>query len=135
MGAMRNLLRKPLTWMILAEFVVVAALTFLVWHLFAATPDQAVAAPPNATASAVSPDATVSASPGLPALPNAIARQLPGLNVDPGFWRLRLAELNRDEAAFEQLEWRIVHSAMDTTQRYVESVVLPSVMQAERGGG
>lgn len=131
---MRYLLRKPLTWMILAECIVVATLALLVWHLFAASHDQAAAAPLGASAP-LSPDATASASPGLPILPNAIARQLPGLNVDPGFWRLRLAELNRDEAAFEQLEWRIVHSAMDTTQRYVESVVLPSVMRAETPGG
>jgi hypothetical protein len=132
---MSNLLKKPLAWMILAECIVVAALAVLVWHLFAASPDSTAAAPPDTSASAASPEAAGSASPGLPNSPPAIARQLPGLNVDPGFWRVRLAELNRDEAAFEQLEWRIVHSAMDTTQRYVESVVLPAVMRAERPGG
>ena len=131
---MRNLIRKPLTWMILAEFAVVAALTLLAWHMLAAPPAQQAAAPPGVSASA-SPDLIAMASPGVPAPAKAIARQLPGLNVDPGFWRLRLMELNRDEAAFELLEWRIVHSAMDTTQRYVESVVLPSVVQAERNGG
>ena len=130
---MRNLIRKPLIWMILAECAVVAALTLLAWHMLAAPPAQQAAAPPGISAS-VSPDATAPASPAVPAPANAIARQLPGLNVDPGFWRVRLAELNRDEAAFEQLEWRIVHSAMDTTQRYVESVVLPSVLRAERPG-
>lgn len=131
---MLNLIRKPLTWMILAECAVVAALTLLAWHWLAAPPDQQAAAPPGVSTS-TSPDATAPASPGVPASANAIARQLPGLNVDPGFWRVRLAELNRDEAAFELLEWRIVHSAMDTTQRYIESVVLPSVLKAERPGG
>jgi hypothetical protein len=131
---MRNLIRKPLTWMILAECAVVAALTLLAWHMLAAPPAQQAAAPVGSSASA-SPDPNASASPAVPASAKAIVRQLPGLNVDPGFWRVRLAELNREEAAFEQLEWRIVHSAMDTTQRYVESVVLPSVLRAERPGG
>jgi hypothetical protein len=120
--------------MILAECIVVAALTFLAWHSLATPQDQQAAAQPGVSASAASPDAGTQASPQVPAFPTAIARQLPGLNVDAGFWRLRLAALNRDEAAFELLEWRLVHSAMDTTQRYVESVVLPSVVQAERGG-
>lgn len=132
---MRTLLRKPLTWMILAEFAVVTALILMAWHALAALPNQQTAAPLGASASAASPVATAQASPVLPKSPKAAARQLPGLNVDAAFWRLRLVELNRDEAAFEQLEWRIVHSAMDTTQRYVESVVLPSVLRAERGGG
>jgi hypothetical protein len=130
---MLNLIRKPLTWMILAECAVVAALTLLAWHWLAAPSDQQAATPPGVSASA--PDATAAASPGVQDPAKTIARQLPGLNVDPGFWRIRLAELNRDEAAFELLEWRIVHSAMDTTQRYVESVVLPSVLKAERPGG
>jgi hypothetical protein len=131
---MRNLIRKPLTWMILAECAVVAALTLLAWHLLAAPPDQQAAATPGVSTPA-SPDATAPASPEVPGSAKSIARQLPGLNVDPGFWRVRLVELNRDEAAFELLEWRIVHSAMDTTQRYVESVVLPAVLRAERPGG
>lgn len=121
--------------MILAECAVVATLLLLAWHLIATPPVQQAAASAGVSASAASPDATAPASPGVPFSPQAIARQLPGLNVDAGFWRLRLVELNRDEAAFELLEWRIVHSAMDTTQRYVESVVVPSVMQAERPGG
>ena len=131
---MRNLLTKPLTWMILAELAVVTALILMAWHMLSAPPNQPTAAPSEASASAASPDATAQASPVVPASPIAVARQLPGLNVDAAFWRLRLVELNRDEAAFEELEWRIVHSAMDTPQRYMESVVLPSVMRAERGG-
>jgi hypothetical protein len=104
---MRNLFKNPLTWMILGESAVVAALILVAWHLIAVVPKPIT----------------------------SIVRQLPGLNVDTGFWRSRLLDLNRDEAGFEALEWRIVHSAMDTIQRYTESVVLPSVEGAERGGG
>jgi hypothetical protein len=57
----------------------------------------------------------------------------PGLNFDAGFWRLRLADLNRGQAQFEALEWRLVRSAMDAAHRYVESVVIPSILRAERG--
>jgi hypothetical protein len=56
---------------------------------------------------------------------------LPGLNVDSRFWRARLAELNQGESSFEQLEWRIVHAAMDTARRYVKSVVMPALARAE----
>ena len=59
---------------------------------------------------------------------------LPGLNVDPEFWRARLAALNEAESQVEALEWRIVHSALDTIHRYVESVVVPAVEHAEKGG-
>jgi hypothetical protein len=45
---------------------------------------------------------------------------------------MRLGQLNRDQVIFEQLEWRLVHSAMDTLQRYLETVVLPSIARAER---
>ena len=53
---------------------------------------------------------------------------------DPAFWRDRLLALNQAEAQFEALEWRIIHSAMDTVQRYVDSVVIPAIERAEKGG-
>jgi hypothetical protein len=52
--------------------------------------------------------------------------------VDAGFWRFRLGRLNQDQVILEQLEWRIVHNAMDAAQHYVETVVLPSIARAER---
>jgi hypothetical protein len=106
------------------------------WHWITPTPDQvAVAAPHVASPAAASPDPAAQGSPVVPKTPKAAERQLPGLNLDTAFWRLRLEELNREQAAFELLEWRIVHSAMDTIHRYVESVVVPAVERAEPGGG
>src|SRR6266850_553759 len=58
--------------------------------------------------------------------------QLPGLTLDPGFWRVRLAQLNREQVGLEQLEWRLVRGAMDAAQRYLETVVLPAIVRAER---
>jgi hypothetical protein len=128
---MRNLLRKPLSWMVLAECAVVAALVIAAWHLVATTPvtdpsgPAAVAPPPQAGG------ATGPVPPSFPA-PSPRRAELPGLNIGAGFWRSRLAELNRGQAQFEMLEWRLVHSAMDAARRYVESVVLPSLARAER---
>jgi hypothetical protein len=59
---------------------------------------------------------------------------LPGLNIDSLFWALRLRQLNREQEYFEQLEWRIVHTATEALKRYVETVVLPSVTKAEHAG-
>jgi hypothetical protein len=58
---------------------------------------------------------------------------LPGLNLDTRFWRNHLGQLNREQVILEQIEWRIVHNAMDVIRRYLETVVLPSVSRAERG--
>ena len=128
---MRNLVRKPLPWMVLAECAIVAALVMVAWHLVAAPPVQEVPAAPAAPAPLQAGDAA------RPISADATARSparslLPGLNLDASFWRLRLAALNSGEAAFEALEWRLVHSAMNAAQRYVESVVLPSLARAER---
>lgn len=129
---MRRVFTKPLTWMVLAEVVVVTALVGVAWHLVAGvarpaaplvlptvTGAPADTAVPDVTADAVNPPAT------------STAPLLPGLTVDPAFWRVRLAALNGAEAQVEALEWRIVHSAMDTVRRYVDSVVVPAVERAE----
>ena len=130
---MQRLVRQPLTWMVLAEFVVVAMLMVLVWNLVvsAATPRNGAApvqaaGPPGQDSTSPEPDLSE------PARPPARV-QLPGLNFDPSFWRLRLGQLNREQVGLEQLEWRIVHGAMDAAKRYLETVVLPAIVQAERG--
>lgn len=131
---MVRLLRRPLTWMVAAEVAVVVALVAVSWHLLASvsgggSPMLLVpsASPSSDVAASIPPDALT------PPLPSAIPL-LPGLNVDPAFWRDRLAALNDAEAQFEALEWRLVHSALDSVQRYLETVVLPSVERAESGG-
>jgi hypothetical protein len=131
---MRHLLRRPLTWMVVAEVAVVLALVWASWHLLATVTDSGspallvpAASPASDVAASIPPDALA------PPQPSAIPL-LPGLNVDPAFWRQRLAALNQAEAEFEALEWRLVHSALDSMQRYLETVVLPSVERAESGG-
>ena len=131
---MRNVIRSPLTWLVAAELVVLAAIVAVAWTVVASaghpSAPQSVAEAPQAT------DDPGSSLPGLPQLNNPTARgPLPGLAVDPGFWRQRLANLNGDQVYLEQLEWQIVRSAEDAVHRYLETVVLPAIRRAEHAGG
>ena len=131
---MRNLIRKPLTWMVIAECVVVAVLLMFVWNLVATSASRVGSAPVQAAVPP--PQDSISPLADLPEPPLPPARtQLPGLNLDPSFWRQRLGQLNREQVGLEQIEWRIVHGAMDAAQHYIETVVLPAVVRAERGAG
>jgi hypothetical protein len=130
---MRNLLRKPLPWMVLAECSIVVALIMVAWHMITSPPVQAVLGVPAASPPAQAGESMGPVSTGVTVQPSStIPALLPGLNVDPNFWRLRLVQLNRGETSFELLEWRLVHALMDAAHRYVESVVMPSIAQAER---
>ena len=129
---MRNFLRSPLTWMVVAEFIVVGVLVVVAWTAVTAATRPALASPINQLPDSSSDS---SALPDLPVLTPGARGPLPGLNLDSRFWRTRLAELNRDQALLAQLEWRIVHTAMDAMKRYLETVVLPAVQRAEKSGG
>jgi hypothetical protein len=132
---MRRFFRRPLTWMVLAEFMVVTALVAVAWHVLAGMNVAAVPLVLPTPASPVDTPAPLrSAGVLFPPSPTG-PRLLPGLNVDPWFWRQRLAALNAAETQIEALEWRIVHSALDTMRRYIESVVIPAVQRAEGRGG
>lgn len=128
---MRNLLRTPLTWFVVAEFVVVGALIVLAWSAIAGITRPVLASPalqlPDSGA-----NATDSSLPELPSARKPGTGPLPGLNAGTDFWRGRLAQLNQDQVFFEQLEWRVVHSALTAAQRYMETVVIPSIERAER---
>ncbi len=131
---MRNILRAPLTWLVVAEFAVVASLIVLAWNAVAH------AASPAAVAQALVPAGgpTDASSPPLPLVPE-VSRPAggpsPGLNVDGGFWHARLVELNQELVYFEQLVWRIVHSGLLAAERYIEDVVVPSLKRAESAKG
>lgn len=131
---MRNLVRKPLAWMIAAELIVVAALIFAALEMVMGT--RADAASPAASLPAAVAEASPSPLPELPNPDRAATRgPAPGLNVSSAFWKARLAQLNRDQVVLEQIEWRLVHEAMQWLQRYLELTVLPSIRHAEHAGG
>ena len=132
---MRNLIRKPITWMVVAEVVVVTALAAISWQLIAAPRGAHL---PALVLPVASPQAggadEVPAGAVAPPSPSPIPL-LPGLNVDPGFWQQRLEALNGAQAQFEAMEWRLVSSAVDSVERYLKQVVLPSLERAESGTG
>jgi hypothetical protein len=120
--------------MVIAECVVVTLLIVVVWNVVAAAAATSQhSAAPSTQGVDMSP---ASSTPSLPDMPQpakpATPVQLPGLNLNAGFWRVRLGQLNSEQVVFEQLEWRLVHSAMDAAQGYLETVVLPSITRAER---
>jgi hypothetical protein len=130
---MRRLIRAPLTWMIVAECVVVGVLILVAWHVIASASTQSAPAPFPFPSTEASPADTALPAVRAPAAGANTRGPLPGLNVGIDFWRQRLNSLNRDEAAFEALEWRITHAVMDAVRDYLETVVLPSVTHAEGG--
>jgi hypothetical protein len=113
--------------MVCVEMVIVALLVFVAWRVIGAA-EPAVASPLLQV-----PEVAPAASPAPDEPGRSPARHgpLPGLNLDSLFWQLRLRQLNREQEYLEQLEWRIVHAATDALKRYVETVVLPSVIHAE----
>src|SRR6266436_2879841 len=95
---MRKLVRAPLTWMIVAECVVVGTLLLVAWHVIAGVAAPGHAAPLSFPA--------VEASPADAALPSAGATSAganpqappPVPKVGFVFGRFRLAALNRARA-------------------------------------
>ena len=130
---MRKLFLSPLTYVVAAEIVVVTTLVMVAWSLVASASRPVVLSPsidiPAATAGddLSLPDFPITSSRSGPGAP-------PGLNRDAGFWRARMAELNRDQALLVRLEWRLVHAGMDALRRYVDSVVVPALRSAEKTG-
>ena len=130
---MLRLFRAPLTWMVVAECAVVGSLIFVAWHMLAgaAAPDASL--PFSLPPAVASPAETTLPASDVPFGGAADRGPAPGLNVGIRFWRLRLGSLNRDEAAFEALEWKITHAVMEAAHDYLETVVLPAVRRAEGG--
>jgi hypothetical protein len=126
-------IRKPLTWMVIVELVVVSLLVVAAWNVVGTAARPALESPVLQLPGSAN-------EPGRPVLPDLSGKKsdqrgpLPGLNLESSFWQQRLRLLNREQAYFEQLEWRIVHAAMESVRRYLETVVLPSIVHAEHSG-
>ncbi len=119
--------------MVVGECAVAGALILLAWHVVAGASISGAAAPFTLPAAEASPADTALPAVGMPIADPHTRGPLPGLNVGIGFWRSHLRALNRDEAAFEALEWRITRAVMDAVRGYVQSVVIPAVRRAEGG--
>jgi hypothetical protein len=130
---MGRLVRAPLLWMVLVEGAVVGALILVAWHAIAGASASGPPAPFTFPPAAASPADAALPDAGVPAANAGTRGPAPGLNLAVDFWRLRLGTLNRDQAEFEALEWKITHTVMDAARDYLETVVLPAVRRAEGG--
>jgi hypothetical protein len=129
------LLRPPLLWLVAAEIALVVGLGAVTWHVWQehVGPGPTVAAPAVVNRAPVRrpPGQTPVASPQPTSSP--ATGPTPGIRTDADFLAQQLDELNRVEAAFEDLEWRVTSAIVNAIQHYVEGVILPAVSRAESG--
>lgn len=135
----RLLFRPPLLWVTIAECLLLAAAVVLAWHIWqgrhpsVASPSQSAAAAPVSQLPASRSPALPSTSPSpAPAGSAPQAGPTPGTRTDAAFLSRQMTELNRVEATFEDLEWRMTKALADAIQNYVERVVLPPIERSER---
>ena len=128
--------RRVLAFLVAGELAVVGGLGALAWHIW-----QQGQPPGGGRAATSLPALQQGASPQpspattMPASLQPSAAPTPGLRTDPQFLSRATLDINREEAALEQLEWRIVHGATDGIRAYIERVVLPAVSRAQRQAG
>jgi hypothetical protein len=126
--------RRVLGLLVAGEVLVVTGLGVLAGHLWQES--QPPAAGP-AQASPILHGASPPPSPpaALPTVPAPSATPTPAIRSDPAFLQAQARTIDREEAALEQVEWRIAHAVMDGARSYVRNVVLPAVSRAQRQGG
>src|SRR5438093_13601860 len=128
--------RRVLAFLVAGELAVVGGLAALAWHVWQQDqlPGRGGAA---ASLPALQQGTPPQPSPAttMPASPRPGAAPTPGLRTDPQFLSRATLDVNREEAALEKLEWRIVQGAMGGIRAYIERVVLPAVARAQRQAG
>ena len=122
--------RSVLVLLVAGELAVVGGLAAVAWHVW--QQDQALnpGGPPVSMPALSSPRPSPSATMTVPVGPTAAPT--PGLRTDPAFLDQVTIDINREEVALEQLEWQIIHGAMDAVRAYIQKVVLPAVSRAQR---
>ena len=128
--------RRVLAFLVAGELAVVGGLTAVAWHVWQQNqvPGGGGAAV-SRTAPAPLQGGQPSPSATLPVPLQPSAAPTPGLRTDPRFLSQATLDINREVAALERLEWRILHAAMDGTRNYIQRVVLPAVARAQREAG
>jgi hypothetical protein len=131
------LLRSWTTWLVAAEVLIVACLGVAGWRLAisrqvtsqaaAPGPPGPVARRPPTSRPALLPTPRTSAT----SVPTAAAPTPPS-PTDPIFLGREMDDLNRVEAAFEKVEWRVTSAVAGAIESYLEHVVLPSIERSER---
>jgi hypothetical protein len=125
--------RRVLGLLVVGEVLVVTCLGALAWHLWQES--QAPAARPVQASPILNGGSPPPSPPAaLPTVPPPSATATPSLRTDPAFLQAQARTIDREEAALEQVEWRIAHAVMDGAPSYLRDVVLPAVSRAQRQG-
>jgi hypothetical protein len=133
-----RVLNKPLLIMFVLETLLVAGLGVAAWAFWQSrqeSPRPASAAPAPREAGLRPPRPSPGQPPPASASPppkSAVPGPTPGYRTDADFLTRQLRDVNRDQAALEDGEWRLVRSAMQGVKGYIERVVVPAVERAER---
>jgi hypothetical protein len=106
-------MRPALAWMAIAEMILVAVLVVVAWNVVPARPRTAVKARAAALPAAAAQDGPTVRDPLLTIGREAGRALLSGLRLNRALWRQRLDRLKHDAVFFEQLEWRLVQTAVD----------------------
>src|SRR5690349_14102573 len=113
-----NLVRRPLTWLVAGEILVVAALAIAAWHVHQArsaaqAPPAAEVLVPRERAEPLPSSPGVRPPSGLPASPQPTPTgPRPGLATDAGFLAGQARAINREQASWERVQWELVRAAM-----------------------
>jgi len=123
------LLKRPLTWLVAAEIIVMLAFFALAWHLLQ-TPSRAL--PPLALPRPLAtPSPARSDSVGAAVQPSPRPTPQAALATDLPTWIAQLGFINRDQAAWQKAEWNLLQAAVKAIRDYMEKVVLPAIRRAE----
>jgi hypothetical protein len=135
-----RVLDKPLLIMFVLETLLVVGLGAAAWAVWQSRQEAPRSAPaPSAAAPGEAGSRPPKLSPGQSPPPSAspppkgsAPGPTPGFRTDADFLVRQLRDVNRDQAALEDIEWRLVKGAMQGVKSYIEKVVVPAVERAER---
>ena len=127
---MKNRFRQPMFWVVLLEVGLLFALFAVSWRVYQAQRPGAGASAASPAAAAPSPVAAAPPSPR-PASPHPTPRSAAVVAPPVGF-PVDLAQLNRDQAGLERAETRVLMAIVSTARNYLDRVVVPAVVRAER---
>jgi hypothetical protein len=130
--------RLVLALLVAGELAVVGGMVAAAWHVWQenhAPVGGGVAVSPPGLPPLRGGQPRPSPSPTVAAPLQPTTAPTPGLRTDPLFLGQATVDINREEAAFQQLEWRIAQAATDGTRTYIQRIVLPAISRAQREAG
>lgn len=131
MDALRTRLRRPMTWMVVIEILLVAGLLYAAWRIW----DDRQHPPSSAGAPLAAAPANPTPHPGSrhPAVTIPSPPTSPGTTAagrDPDVMRQQMQLVASRQAAMERIQWQLVDTATRWAVRYLDEVMASSVQAA-----